>query len=350
MLIIYNKIIDRSGTSSRDQKSTNNRSKMSLKTTHSALLKEIRTILHQARQQAVNAVNSAMVFAYWQIGKRIVEEEQKGSERAQYGTYLLKELSKNLSDDLGKSFDTRELRRIRQFYLCFPIRDTVRPELSWSHYRLLIRVKEEPIRKFYIEESISQHWSSRKLDRNIASQYYQRILSTQENTVVTDTQSKLNFIKNPYVLEFLDLPANLTYKEKDIEKAIIADLQNFLLELGKGFAFVARQKLIRTETSDFFIDLVFYNYHLKCFVVIDIKSGKLTHQDIGQLDMYVRMFDDLEKSVSDNPTIGILLCADTDNVVAKYSVLNDKDNLFASKYQMYLPSEEELIISLDIQN
>jgi len=318
---------------------------MSLKRTHSALLEEIRAILQQARQQAVNAVNSAMVFAYWQIGKRIVEEEQKGSERAQYGTYLLEELAKNLSDDLGKSFDTRELRRIRQFYLCFPIRDTVRPELSWSHYRLLIRVEVESVRQFYLEESISQYWSTRKLDRNIGSQYYQRILSSQstdENTVGTGSQSKLDFIKNPYVLEFLDLPANLAHKEKDIEKAIIAHLQNFLLELGKGFAFVARQKLIRTETSDFFIDLVFYNYHLKSFVVIDIKSGKLTHQDIGQLDMYVRMFDELEKSETDSPTIGILLCADTDNVVAKYSVLDDKDNLFASKYQMYLPSEAEL--------
>jgi len=312
---------------------------------YSALLQEIRGILKQARNQVATAVNSAMVFAYWEIGQRIVEEEQKGSERAEYGTYLLKELAQNLSQDFGKSFDARELRRIRQFYLSFPIRDTVRPELSWSHYRLLIRVENESIREFYLKESISQHWSTRKLDRNISSQYYQRILSSQSNEETTSEKeelSKLDFIKNPYVLEFLDLPANLTHKEKDIEKAIIAHLQTFLLELGKGFAFVAQQKLVRTETSDFFIDLVFYNYHLKCFVVIDIKSGKLSHQDIGQLDMYVRMFDEREKSKTDNPTIGILLCADTDNVVAKYSVLNDKKNLFASKYQMYLPSEEEL--------
>lgn len=308
-------------------------------------VEEIRNILNRAKQTAVTAVNSAMVFAYWEIGNRIVEEEQKGEERAMYGKNLLDNLAKDLSEDFGKSFDGRELRRIRQFYLCFPIRDTVRPELSWSHYRLLIRIEKEHIRQFYIQEAIGQHWSTRKLDRNISSQYFQRIISNQnskELTTENQPTSNLDFIKNPYVLEFLDLPANLTHKEKDIERAIIRHLQSFLLELGKGFAFVAQQKLIRTETADFFIDLVFYNYNLKCFVVIDIKAGKLSHQDIGQLDMYVRMFDEIEKSKNDNPTIGILLCADTDNVVAKYSVLNDKNNLFASKYQLYLPSEEEL--------
>ena len=306
---------------------------------------EIKDILTRAKQTAVNAVNSAMVFAYWEIGKRIVEEEQKGEERATYGKKLLNSLAKSLSTDFGKNFDARELRRIRQFYLCFPIRDTVRPELSWSHYRLLIRIEKEDVRRFYIQEAIEQHWSTRKLDRNISSQYFQRVLANQSSKkLATEDESKsnLDFIKNPYILEFLDLPANLTHKEKDIEKAIIQHLQSFLLELGKGFAFVAQQKLIRTETSDFFIDLVFYNYHLKCFVIIDIKAGKLSHQDIGQLDMYVRMFDEIEKPETDNPTIGILLCADTDNVVAKYSVLNDKNNLFASKYQLYLPSEEEL--------
>jgi len=221
----------------------------------------------------------------------------------------------------------------------------VRPELSWSHYRLLIRVENETTRKYYLNESISQHWSTRKLDRNISSQFFQRMLSNQDATQKTEKEDVIDnrdFIKNPYVLEFLNLPANLTHKEKEIEKEIINHLQLFLLELGKGFAFVAQQKLIRTETSDFFIDLVFYNYLLKCFVIIDIKSTKLTHQDIGQLDMYVRMFDEIEKLENDNPTIGILLCADTDNVVAKYSVLNDNKNLFASKYQLYLPTEEEL--------
>ena len=309
----------------------------------STLISEIKTILATARQKAATAVNSAMVEAYWLIGKRIVEEEQHGKERAGYGQFLLKELSQKLLVDVGKGFDERELRRIRQFYQCFPIWDAVSPELSWSHYRLLIRVENIETRRFYMTETIQQHWTTRKLDRNISSQYCQRILANQSSKEIGEASNvNLDFIKNPYVLEFLNLPANLTHKEKDLETAIIKHLQQFLLEQGKVFAFVARQKLIRTETSDFFIDLVFYNYLLKCFVVIDIKAGKLAHKDIGQLDMYVRMFDDLEKQVTDNPTIGILLCADTDDVVAKYSVLNDNNNLFASKYQLYLPSETEL--------
>lgn len=318
---------------------------MELKNQHNSLVDEIKSILKTAQAKAVSAVNSAMVFAYWEIGKRIVEEEQNGDEKAEYGTFLLKELAQNLSVDIGKNFDERELRRIRQFFLTFPIRDAVRPELSWSHYRSLIRVENEAARMYYLKEAIAQHWSTRKLDRNISSQFFQRMLSNQNSIQAPKKIEEINnldFIKNPYVLEFLNLPANLTHKEKEIEKAIIHHLQSFLLELGKGFAFVARQKLIRTETSDFFIDLVFYNYLLKCFVIIDIKTTKLTHQDIGQIDMYVRMFDEIEKSENDNPTIGILLCADTDNVVAKYSVLNDNKNLFASKYQLYLPTENEL--------
>jgi len=318
---------------------------MKINSRHNSLVNEIKSILKTAQSKAVSAVNSAMIYAYWGIGKRIVEEEQNGSERADYGAFLLKQLAESLTKDIGKKFDERELRRIRQFYLIFPIRDTVRPELSWSHYRLLIRVENETTRKYYLNESISQHWSTRKLDRNISSQFFQRMLSNQDATQKTEKEDVIDnrdFIKNPYVLEFLNLPANLTHKEKEIEKEIINHLQLSLLELGKGFAFVAQQKLIRTETSDFFIDLVFYNYLLKCFVIIDIKSTKLTHQDIGQLDMYVRMFDEIEKLENDNPTIGILLCADTDNVVAKYSVLNDNKNLFASKYQLYLPTEEEL--------
>jgi predicted nuclease of restriction endonuclease-like (RecB) superfamily len=320
---------------------------MDIDNLYNTLVIEIKNIIKNAQLKAVNAVNSAMVFAYWEIGKRLVEEEQNGNKKADYGKYLLKNIAQQLSIDLGKNFEERELRRIRQFYLAFPIRDTVCPELSWSHYRLLIRIESEEVRIFYLNESINQHWSVRKLERNINSQFFHRIIANQnqknetENLTI-DEFSNTNYIKNPYVLEFLNLPANLTHQEKDIENAIINHLETFLLELGKGFAFVARQKLIRTETSDFFIDLVFYNYLLKCFVIIDIKSDKLTHQDIGQLDMYVRMYDDIVKSENDNPTIGILLCADTDNVVAKYSVLSDKKNLFASKYQLYLPTEEEL--------
>ena len=306
----------------------------------------VKEVLIQARNNTYTFINSQMIFAYWQIGKLIVDEEQNGEKRAEYGKFLLRDLALKLTIDFGKGFDERELRRVRQFYQCFPIRDTLRPELTWSHYRLIIRVEDELARIFYLQEAINQHWSTRKLDRNISTQYFQRILKNKSNTPSTEFElSKLeinHFIKDPYVLEFLNLPNNLTHKEKDLENAIVKHLQHFLLELGKGFAFVAQQKLIRTETSDYFIDLVFYNYILKCFVVIDIKSGKLSHQDIGQLDMYVRMYDELEKSENDNPTIGILLCADTDNIVAKYSVLNDKNNLFASKYQLYLPTEKQL--------
>ena len=302
----------------------------------------IREVILQARNNTFNFINSQMVFAYWQIGKIIIDEEQNGQKRAEYGKFLLKELAQILSNEFGKGFDERELRRIRQFYTCFPIRDTVRPELTWSHYRLIIRLENEKERQFYITETIQQHWSTRVLDRNISAQYFQRLLSSKTDTKVVDINNTHHFIKDPYILEFLNLPNNLTHKEKDIENAIIKHLKHFLLELGKGFSFVAQQKLIRTETSDFYIDLVFYNYLLKCFVVIDIKNAKLTHQDVGQLDMYVRMYDDLEKTETDNPTIGILLCADTDNIVAKYSVLNDKNNLFASKYQLYLPTEKQL--------
>lgn len=307
---------------------------------------QIKEIIATAKQNSFNAINAQMLFAYWELGRIILEEEQKGEKRAEYGKALLQDLAQKLSIDFGKGFDERELRRIRQFYTVFPIRDTLRPELTWSHYRLIIRIEDNNARNYYINEAINQHWSTRVLDRNIVSQYYYRILAhkTTEPLIENDsTNNTLSFIKDPYVLEFLNLPNTLGHKEKDIEKAIIQHIKQFLLELGKGFAFVAQQKLIRTETSDFFIDLVFYNYILKCFVIIDIKCNKLSHQDIGQLDMYVRMYNDLEKTTSDNPTIGILLCADTDNIVAKYSVLSDNSNLFASQYQLYLPTENQLL-------
>ena len=310
-----------------------------------SIYQNVKEVLLQARNNTYSYINAQMIFAYWQIGKIIVEEEQKGEKRAEYGNFLLKELAQKLSLDFGKGFDERELRRIRQFYNCFPIRDALRPELTWTHYRLIIRVEDETARQYYITESITQHWSTRKLDRNISTQYFQRIIANKTKQLTNSKEvnnTNSHFIKDPYVLEFLNLSSSITHKEKDIENAIIKHLKQFLLELGKGFAFVAQQKLIRTETSDFYIDLVFYNYLLKCFVIIDIKNAKLTHQDVGQLDMYVRMYDDLEKTDTDNPTIGILLCADTDNVVAKYSVLNDNNNLFASKYQLYLPTEKQL--------
>jgi predicted nuclease of restriction endonuclease-like (RecB) superfamily len=261
-----------------------------------------------------------------------------------------------LKAEFGKGFDERELRRIRQFYLTFPIRDTLRPELSWSHYRLLIRVGNEKARQFYLQEAALNSWSYRTLERNTSTLYFERLLSSQKKQPVVDEMAEkteafqkdqFEFIKNPYVLEFLQLPANLTYKESELESALLNNIQKFLLELGKGFAFVAKQRLIRTETSDFFVDLVFYNFILKCFVLIDLKTSRVTHQDIGQLDMYVRMFDDLQKAKEDNPTIGILLCAETDHIVAKYSVLKDSKQLFAAKYMPYLPTEQELMAEIE---
>lgn len=317
---------------------------------------EIKRILTQARQKAYSAVNTAMVEAYWLMGKRMVEEEQKGELRAEYGKEVLKRLAKELSTEFGKYFDERELRKIRQFYLTFPIRDTLRPELSWSHYRLLIRVSNPKAREYYLNEAANQQWSYRTLDRNCSTLYFERVLAAQLKEVVIEEmnektkvfeQDKLEFIKNPYVLDFLHLSNATKYTEKKLEQALIDNLQLFLLELGKGFAFVARQKHITTETSDFFIDLVFYNYILKCFVIIELKTQRITHQDIGQLDMYVRMYDDLQKTESDNPTIGILLCTETDKTIAKYSVLNQNKQLFATQYLPFLPTEDELIAVIE---
>ncbi len=311
----------------------------------------IKTILQTARDNTYRQVNFIMVEAYWNIGKQIVEEEQKGEDRAKYGSYLIKELSTQLSDEFGKGFSQQSIRNMRQFYNCFPIRSTVWSELSWSHYKLLIRVEDEKARAWYMEESVKSHWSVRALDRQIGTHYYERLLSSRDKQgVELEAQEKTkglrltskDIIKDPYVLEFLDLQQNNSFYESELEGALIAKIQNFLLELGRGFAFVDRQKRIKTEHSDFYIDLVFYNYILKCFVVIDLKRGKLTHQDVGQMDMYVRMFDDLEKSKDDNPTIGIILCTEKDNTVVKYSVIDDNENLFVSKYQLYLPTQEEL--------
>lgn len=317
---------------------------------------EIKDILNDARKKAYSAVNFAMVEAYLLIGKRIVEEEQNGKDRAEYGKAILKKLSQELKSEFGKGFDERELRRIRQFFLTFPIRDSLRPELTWSHYRILIRVTTEKARLYYLNEAANGYWSYRTLERNFNTFYYERLLSSGNKQPVIDEMNNtakkiqsdnLDFIKNPYVLEFLNIAPRTSYTESKLEDALLTNLQHFLLELGKGFSFVARQRLIRTETSDFFIDLVFYNYILKCFVLIDLKTNKISHQDVGQMDMYVRMFDDLQKTESDNPTIGILLCSETDNAIAKYSVLHESKQLFASKYLLYLPSEEELAAEIE---
>ena len=332
---------------------------MTLTNSNPNYILEIKEILSNARKRAYSAVNSAMVEAYWNIGKRIVEEEQDGKERAEYGKEIIKKLSKELTTEFGKGFSERTLWEIKQFYLIFidfeKLR-TVCAVLKWSHIKLIMRVSNKEAQQWYLKEAAEQNWSVRTLDRNISTLYYQRLLSSHEKESVQkemkqNTQEfqhdSFEFIKNPAVLEFLNLPINLGYTEKELEKALIDNLQKFILELGKGYAFVERQQLIRTETSDFFIDLVFYNYILKCFVIIELKTTKLNHQDIGQLDMYVRMFDDLKKQSSDNPTIGILLCTETDHTIAKYSILNDKEQLFASKYMPYLPTESELIAEIE---
>ena len=320
------------------------------------LYSEIKQILENARKQAYKSVNSTMVQAYWNIGKLIIEEEQKGESKAEYGKQLILELSSKLSKEFGKGFGIANLKNFRQFYLTFPKSYALRSELTWTHYRLLMRVKNSKARLFYIEESISQNWSSRALDRQISSFYYERILSSKEKLPVKqesiEKTKKLqvqpkDLIKDPYILEFLDIKQDINYLEKELEQGLIDKLQQFLLELGKGFCFVARQKRITTESSHFYIDLVFYNYLLKCFVLIDLKTSKLTHQDIGQMDMYVRLFEDRIKPAEDNPTIGIILCAHKEETVVKYSVLNDKKNLFASKYQLYLPTEKELKLEIE---
>ena len=312
---------------------------------------EIKCILEQARGKARSAVNAAMVEAYWLVGQRIVQEEQHGQHKAQYGTRLMEELSIALTADFGKGFSYANLYNFRQFYRVFPdqqILYTLCRELSWSQLRLIIRVDSPQAIEYYCDEARTQNWTVRQLERNIQTKDYQRLLSTRAQTSDPATKAAhLDFIKDPYVLEFLQLPETSQLKESQLEQAIIDELQKFLLELGKGFSFVARQMRISTETSHFFIDLVFYNYLLKCFVIIDLKTGKLTHQDIGQMDMYVRMFDDLKRGEDDNPTIGIILCDSKDETVVKYSVIKESQQLFASKYQRVLPTEEELVAEIE---
>jgi len=311
---------------------------------------EIKQILQNARSKAQTAVNSAMVEAYWLIGKRIVEEEQSGESKAKYGKRLMEGLSKALTIDFGKGFSYANLYNCRQFYLKFSDKEilyTLCRELSWSHLRLIMRVDNPKAVQYYCRESREENWSVRQLERNIKSNYFQRILSSNNENVKSENDQILDFIKDPYVLEFLQLPENKSVLESTLEKAIISDLKNFLLEMGKGFSFVSQQMRISTETSHFYIDLVFYNYLLKCFVIIDLKTGKLTHQDIGQMDMYVRMFDDLKRNEDDNPTIGIILCDSKDETLVKYSVLKESEQIFASKYQKVLPTEEELIAEIE---
>ena len=310
---------------------------------------EIKETLLLSRNQAYSAVNFAMVQAYWQIGRIIVEHEQNGNARADYGKAVLQELSSRLTKDFGKGFSVRTLQQMKKFYVTFPNTNALRSQLTWTHYRLLLSVENEQARQWYMDEAIASAWSSRQLERQISTLYYERLLASREQAPVKAEAAELtaslateNFIKDPYVLEFLDLKDYPALRESDLEQALIDKLQEFLLELGRGFCFVARQKLMRYEDEDFYLDLVFYHSILKCHVLIDLKIGKLTHGDIGQMDSYIRMFDALYKNEDDNPTIGIILCSQKNEAIVKYSVLNDAQQVFASRYRFALPTAEEL--------
>ena len=320
------------------------------------LLGSLGGLIREARKQALRAVDAIQVQTCWQIGRHIVEFEQGGEVRAAYGKRLLPELAKSLTTEFGKGFDASNLRYMRLFYQAFPKCDALRHELSWTHYRTLLRVESEAARLWYMNETATRNWTTRALERQIGTLYYERLLVSQDRSAV-ESEAAVNlqaiasnpreFVRDPVLLEFLGLNNAGAVLESDLEQALMDQLQGFLLELGKGFAFVARQQRISTESRDFYIDLVFYNYLLKCFVIFDLKRGELTHQDIGQMDMYVRMYDDLKRGPDDNPTVGIILCAQKDASVVRYSVLHGNEQLFASKYKLVLPSEEELRVELE---
>lgn len=330
----------------------------------SNIVNDVCQIIDGAQKSAFQAVNIALVRRNWLLGKRIAEEELISDKREDnYGLEIIKCLSKELTLKYGKGFTKTNLYSFLEFYNCYPdifhsVSGKSLPLLTWTHYRVLIKVKDCVARNWYEQEAANETWSVRTLQRNIETQYYYRLLKSQvKEPVVKEMkektepyqQDKLEFIKNPVIAEFLEMSLDKSFTENELESSIISHLRQFIMELGKGYAFVARQQHIRTETAEFFIDLVFYNYILKCFVLIDLKMGQITHQDIGQMDMYIRMYDDLKRTEGDNPTLGILLCAETDATIAKYSVLNGNEQLFATKYKLYLPSEEELKAEIESQ-
>lgn len=321
-----------------------------------SLLHDSQLIIESARSRAYMAINTAMVERNWLLGKRIAEEELKGQNRAEYGSEIIKRLARDLASLYGKGFTKTNLYQFVQFYKYFPqifhaVSGKSNCLLTWTHYRTLLQVDNDEARQWYASEAANEMWSVRTLQRNISSQYYFRLLQSQHKDLVRSEMEsitapmqgdKLEFIKNPVVAEFLGLAPNSDFTETELEKNILANLQKFLMEMGKGYAFVARQQHIYTEKQDYYIDLVFYNYILKCFVLIDLKTSKITYQDIGQMDMYIRMYDELKRTEGDNPTLGIVLCADTDEDIARYSMLKGNEQLFATKYKLYLPTEEEL--------
>ena len=318
------------------------------------VLKDSRQIIEAAQKKAYQTVNILLVERNWLLGKRISEEFMSGSSQDRYGKQIIADLSKKLTKLYGKGFDRVSIYRYVKFFQTFPeivsTLSTQSSSLSWSHYSILIQVRDTEARRWYEREACEQGWSVRTLQRNVSSQYYYRMLKTQVpdqveremKELTSQYQNRLEFIKNPVIAEFLGMQADTSYLESDLEQCIIDNLQKFLMELGKGYAFVARQQHIHTEKEDYYIDLVFYNYIMKCFVLIDLNTQKITHQDVGQMDMYIRMYDELKKQPDDNPTLGIVLCADTDEDIAKYSVMHGNEQLFASKYKLYLPTDEEL--------
>ncbi|MBE7690756.1 PDDEXK nuclease domain-containing protein [Tenacibaculum piscium] len=319
----------------------------------SILVNSVRLLIQNAQKNAIRAINQERVLLYWNIGKHIVEEEQNGNERANYGSYLIKTLAKELTKDFGSGFSFRQLNFCRQFYSTFPIVNALRSQLNWTQYRLLLPIENKDKRSYYIEESCKNNWSARQLERQINSQLYERLLLSSDKEKVlaiakneATIQNPTDIIKDPMVLEFLGLKQKANYYEKDLEQALITNIQSFLLELGNGFSFVARQKRIQLEDDDFFIDLVFYNRLLRCFVLVELKTHKVTHQDIGQLQMYVNYYDRIEKQPEENPTIGILLCADKNDSMVKFALPENNKAILASKYQMYLPSEAEILAQL----
>ena len=330
-------------------------------TTYQSLITDIKDIISSGRKNAYNAASKAMVMTYWHIGKRIIEQEQNGKERAEYGKALIETLADELTKEYGTSYSKRNLQYFKKFYLAFPDEQIVNAcvhNLNWTHFRSLLRVQDEDARVWYMKEAASESWSSRTLDRNIGTQYYYRLLqSPKKKAVIEEMKQKTSayqkntfeLLKSPVIAEFLGFKNEDTYLESDLESAILSHIRDFLMEMGKGFAFVARQQHIITETEDYYIDLVFYNIELKCYVLIDLKMGRITHQDVGQIDMYVRMYDELKCKAGDNPTIGILLCAETDEDIARYSVLHDNDRLFMSKYMTYLPTKEQLKAEIERQ-
>lgn len=319
-------------------------------------ISDIRTIILSARESAIRSVDTVRVQMYWKLGERIFIEEQKGQDRAEYGAYLLQNVALEIEKEFGSGFSVRQLERARQFFRTYPIASAVRTQLNWYQYRLLIQIDDKDKREYYELEATNNNWTGRELERQINSGLYERLLLSNDKKAVLEVarkeripESPTEIIKDPMVLEFLGLRPEATYYEKDLERALITNLQAFLLELGNGFSFVARQKRILLEDDEFFADLVFYNRLLRCFVVIELKTHKITHEDIGQLQMYVNYYDRNEKAPDENPTIGILLCADKNDTLVKYTLPENNNTILASKYQLYLPSEKQLAEQLKIE-